>query len=918
MEAKRSVFQTAILGFKLRERGWGGRRVKGETTYILIREGEGRGSAHWEGKEESGLALREPRDVPVLPASLPLPLPSCTIHDQLMEITHFNPCTLLDKGSGRARLPHSAFSTSCRLLHGPFKLGELAIVHMKHNPGRVLLCSAWPSEQGETFCADDLIHFPIPDGAPIRSLQPFTACDAVVYKFDSWNRVQSGEEHGKAQKDPEPASEICIRFYGDAVRNSHTYTKKMQVKALLESKYVCANGIVSRDTGGGFVIVSARSFSSPSTSTATNSGELETHVQYPLVVTRKTSIQFVPMVETLNSSLSLESRLDNVGGLQRAKEALIEVLCLPLRYKGVMEKIGTTVPRGILLHGPPGVGKTLLVKEAARSLGVPVVSISASDVYNPVLGQSEYLLRQLFEKAESMMVFPSSRSSKPSLRGLLTGLNSGLSSTSTEYSSDMASSSSTSSSQPDSSLSNNRLDRYTIGGHSSGGVIIFIDEIDAICAKRDGDGSGGQMETRIVAQLLTLLEQTRAVVVAATNRPNALDPALRRPGRFDREIEISLPSLNERVEIMSALLKSVFLSESVSKSELCEWVASKTQSWSGADLASLVRESSLHALHSFLHLHPSDVLLEEESRPKARGVTMEDVTFAMTKIRPTSHRGWTVEVPKTKWSDIGGLEEVKTKLKMMVEWPVKHGEAFIRLGLDLPRAVLLHGPPGCAKTTLVRAVANACQASFVCLSGADVYSPLLGEAERMIRDVFKKARSARPSIIFFDEIDAMVCKRGGESDAVSTRVLTQLLTEMDGVESSAGTGDFQNDLVLVMAATNRPDQLDPALLRPGRFDRIIQIPLPDQETREAILKVQTTRIPFTPHEHIQDTLEEVARITNGCSGADLEAICREAAILALKEDIQSQTVDLAYLIRTANAHMMVVVDHNPTTDPAHI
>lgn len=832
-----------------------------------------------------------------------------------MDIVKIWPCTLVDRGSAKARLPHLAFANSGLFATGPLKLGELALVYLFNNPDRVFLCNAWPSETSDSCSIDTLIHFPVPAGSPITNYPRKDAFEAVVFKFSDFSLFQLSSDANSMPSKVEDAKEVKVRFFGDAVKNSHTNTKKLQVKALLESKYVTPGAKLSRDGSGGFEIVSTTSFPNSALSSSTSSistASSSTPNNRLVRVTCHTTIHFVSLAETLKQSISLESKLDKVGGMARAKEALIEMLCLPLKYKHVLETLGTTVPRGILLHGPPGVGKTLLVKEAARSLGIPVLSVAASDVYSAVLGQSEATLRQIFDKAESMMLTGGSSAHAEDF------LNA-----SSRSNSDDKSSESTKM-DGNESLSSSRLDRYTAGGHNAGGVVIFIDEIDAICSKRDGDGGSGgtqQLEARIVTQLLTLLEQTRAIVVAATNRPNSLDPALRRPGRFDREISIGLPTQSERVEILESLLQSVSLdldestsNDSATSTEekrrsLILDLASKTQSWSGADLSSLIREAALSALRtafiedpdSIMHDTTLDSAEKVDKEVEVRGIGKDDWEAALCRVRPTSHRGWTLEVPTTKWDDIGGLEEVKKQLRMLVEWPIAHAAAFKRLGLELPRGILLHGPPGCAKTTLVRAVAHACKASFVCLSGADVYSPLLGEAERKIREIFKKARAARPSIIFFDEIDAMVTKRGSESDAVSTRVLTQLLTEMDGVEAIAPS-ETGNDHLLVIAATNRPDQLDSALLRPGRFDRIVEIPLPDEVTRNAITKVHTRKLPLAPLTEVEAAISKVAKITNGCNGADIEAICREAGILALKSDINCKTVSVDFLIQAAISH----------------
>lgn len=800
------------------------------------------------------------------------------------------------------RLPHTLFSTASTPYTNPPKLGDLALVYVSTSRDRIFLCTVWPSLTAGTASLDRLIHAPVPPNAPIFGALPAVSTDtAYIYPYSEWRLFVTAD--GAQETVPNSrvsAASISIRFFGDASKNSSTITKKLQVRALLESKFVATGCIIAKDESGGMEIVDAQTYP-PSTSQTPYPPPIS--VQYPLLVTSTTEIKIVHRPATASTQTNNATKEDkpfsNVGGMAQAKLALMDLLSLPLKHAEELKRLGTSIPRGILMHGPPGVGKTLLVKEAARSLGVPVVSISASEVYNPVLGESERILRELFERAERLMGTHDGDDKQSGRLGLAS---------------------------------------YTIGGHGSGGAVIFIDEIDAICSKRDDGGiSSGQLETRIVAQLLTLLEQTKAVVVAATNRPNALDPALRRPGRFDRELAIPLPSLEDRIDILRTILRSVPLQNDIDASaqdgestpsfreHLIIHLAKATQGWSGADLASLVREAALHALRSDHQLHTSTPNAAEEWHP--RDLIQADFDAAMLLIQPASHRGWTVEVPKTTWNDIGGLEEVKKKLKMTVEWPVTHSDAFVRLGLDLPRGILLHGPPGCAKTTLVKAVANACKASFVCLSGADVYSPFLGEAERLIRDVFKKARAARPAIIFFDEIDSMVKKRGGaEGDAMNSRVLTTLLTEMDGIDSSSATSGF-NDHVLVIAATNRPDQLDEALLRPGRFDRIIEIPLPDETTRFEILKVHTRQLPLVPSvdmKTVLDELLEVAQDTEGFSGADLEAICREAAILALKENIHASTIPVAFIHQSASVHglgLLATLDlgqpsNNTTSQPS--
>jgi transitional endoplasmic reticulum ATPase len=410
--------------------------------------------------------------------------------------------------------------------------------------------------------------------------------------------------------------------------------------------------------------------------------------------------------------------------------------------------------------------------------------------------------------------------------------------------------------------------------------IIFIDEMDAIAPKREE--VTGEVERRVVAQLLSLMDgigsRGNIIVIGATNRPNAIDPALRRPGRFDREIEIGVPDKQGRYEILQIHTRSMPLNGDVDLKKLSEI----THGYTGADLAALCREAAMKALRRYL----PEINLEEERIPppilEKMVVKMSDFTAAYRDVTPTAMREVYVEVPSVKWTDVGGLEEVKQELREAVELPIKNPEAFKRLGIKPPKGILLYGPPGCGKTLLARAIATESEANFISIKGPEIFSKWVGESEKAVREVFRKGRTAAPSIIFFDEIDAIVPRRGmGYGDSGATeRVISQLLTEMDGIES------LEN--VVVIAATNRPDILDPAILRPGRIDRLIYVPPPDFKSLLNIYKIHTKNMPLSKNVD----LEDLARMSAGFSGADVEALCREAGLNALRRHLEAGEVTL--------------------------
>ena len=506
---------------------------------------------------------------------------------------------------------------------------------------------------------------------------------------------------------------------------------------------------------------------------------------------------------------------EDIGGLHEEIQRVREMVELPLRHPELFQRLGIEPPKGVLLHGPPGCGKTLLARAVANESEANFFSINGPEIMSKFYGESEARLREIFQQAQQ---------NAPS--------------------------------------------------------IIFIDELDAIAPKREE--VTGEVERRVVAQLLALMDglsgRGNVIVIGATNRPGALDPALRRPGRFDREIEIGVPDKQGRYEILQIHTRGMPLAEDVDLKKLAEI----THGYTGADLAALCRETAMKALRRYL----PQINLEEERIPPSvlekMEVKMEDFMNAYKEVTPTAMREVYIEVPTVHWDDIGGLEEVKQELKEAVEWPLKNPEIFKRIGIKPPKGILLYGPPGCGKTLLARAVATESEANFITIKGPEVFSKWVGESEKAIREVFRKARMAAPAVIFFDEIDSLAPRRGlGFADSgVTERVISQLLTEMDGI--------ITLEDIVVIAATNRPDIVDPAVLRPGRFDRLIYVPEPDEKTRLQIFKIYTKNMPLAK----DVDLANLATLTKYYSGADIEALCREAAMHALRRDINAKEVTL--------------------------
>ncbi len=497
---------------------------------------------------------------------------------------------------------------------------------------------------------------------------------------------------------------------------------------------------------------------------------------------------------------------EDIGGLKEAIQKIREMVELPLKHPELFERLGIEPPKGVLLYGPPGCGKTLLAKAVANETDARFYAINGPEIMSKFYGESEQRLREIFEEAKK---------NAPS--------------------------------------------------------IIFIDEIDAIAPKREE--VTGEVEKRVVAQLLALMDGLEArgnvIVIAATNRPNALDPALRRPGRFDREIEIGVPDKQGRLEILQIHTRNMPLAKDVDLNKLAEI----THGFTGADLAALCKEAAMRSLRRVL----PEIDLEAETIPaeilNKLEVTMQDFLDALKDIEPSALREVYVEVPNVRWSDVGGLEEAKQALREAVEWPLKYPELFEKANIKPPKGILLYGPPGTGKTLLAKAVATESEANFITIKGPEIFSKWVGESEKAIREIFRKARQAAPCIVFIDEIDAIAPRRGSDigDSHVTDRVVNQLLTEMDGMEDLKG--------VVVIAATNRPDILDPALLRPGRFDRLICVPVPDAKAREEIFKIHLKGKPLNK----TVDLHKLISLTEGYTGADIAALCNTAAVLALRD-----------------------------------
>ena len=500
---------------------------------------------------------------------------------------------------------------------------------------------------------------------------------------------------------------------------------------------------------------------------------------------------------------------EDIGGIKNEVSRLREMIELPLRHPELFKRLGVEAPKGVLLHGPPGTGKTLVAKAVAHETNANFYTIGGPEIMSKFYGESEERLREIFKKAEE-----------------------------------------------------------------NAPAIIFIDEIDSIAPKREE--VSGEVERRVVAQLLSLMDgmssRGKVVVIGATNRINAIDPALRRPGRFDREIEIGVPDKEGRLEILQIHTRGMPLEKDVD----LEVIANMSHGFVGADLQAVAKEAGIRALRKVL----PEIDLTTENIPseilKKIVVTMDDFLSVIKEIEPSALREVFVEIPDVKWDDIGGLADVKQELQEAVEWPLKYQGLFLYSDATPPKGILLYGPPGTGKTLMAKAAAHESEANFISIKGPELLSKWVGESEKGVREVFRKARQAAPCIVFFDEIDAIAPNRGGMgSDShVTERVISQLLTELDGLEVLSN--------VIIIAATNRPDIIDAALLRPGRFDRLLYVAPPDKESRIQIFKIHTSKKPLADDVKI----ETLAAHTEGYTGADIAALASAAVMLALRGHIE--------------------------------
>jgi transitional endoplasmic reticulum ATPase len=549
----------------------------------------------------------------------------------------------------------------------------------------------------------------------------------------------------------------------------------------------------------------------------------------PVIVTENTIFKLGSLTKAIDVSIP-RITYDELGGLKNEVQKIREMVELPLRHPELFDKIGVEAPKGVLLYGSPGTGKTLLAKAVAGETNANFVSISGPEIMGKHYGESEERIREIFTQAEE---------NSPS--------------------------------------------------------IIFIDEIDSIAPKRDE--VSGELEKRIVSQLLTLMDgmksRGKVVVIAATNRPDSIDPALRRPGRFDREIEIGIPDDEGRLDILSIHSRGMPIDKKVDLSQ----ISKITHGFVGADLEVLVKEAAMRSLRRILpEIDLDEEKISSEILQKIQ-ISNEDFRDALKEVRPSALREVQVQIPNITWDDVGGLDQLKEELREVIEWPIKHQEAFDYVDVETPKGILLHGPPGTGKTLIAKAVAKMTESNFISIKGPELLSKWVGESEKGVREIFRKARQAAPCIIFLDEVDALVPRRGSVNSEshVTESVVSQILTEIDGLE------ELHN--VLIIGATNRLDIVDEALLRPGRFDRIIEVPFPNSKGRQHIFEIHTKKKPLAKDVNITKLVE----LTNGFSGAEIGAITNQAAIIALKRYVNGKTQNVKE-IRISQQDLILAVD----------
>ncbi len=611
------------------------------------------------------------------------------------------------------------------------------------------------------------------------------------------------------------------------IQNIHIYAPSESLKAIFHNRTVSKGDIISttsvrrpKESFGGEVMFE-QIFQGMFPSFGLGEIKLQVVSTTPagfVKITDMTEVELLPEAVALEQEIP-EVMYEDLGGIKPAITKIREIIELPLKHPELFSRLGIDAPKGVLLHGPPGTGKTMLAKAVANESDAYFITINGPEIMSKYYGESEHKLREAFDEAEK---------NTPS--------------------------------------------------------IVFIDEIDSIAPKRAE--VTGEVERRVVAQLLSLMDGLKSrknvIVIGATNRPEALDMALRRPGRFDREIELRVPDREGRREIFQIHTRGMPLAEDVKLDDL----ADRTYGFVGADIAAMCREAAMNSLRRIL----PEIDLEQKEIPKETLdkliVTRTDFGDVMKEIQPSALREILFEVPNVTWEDIGGLEKVKSLLKEAVEWPLRYGDSFRRIGVEAPKGVLLYGPPGTGKTLLAKAIANESEANFITVKGSDILSKWYGESEKHIAEIFKKARQVAPAIIFLDELDALAPMRGTSAGEphVTERIVNQLLSELDGLEELRG--------VVIIGATNRPDIIDPALLRPGRFDEMILVPVPDVKTRLEIFKVHTKKMALAKDVN----LDELVKLTQDFTGADIASVCKKAGRFAMRENINAEQVRQSHFL----------------------
>ncbi|BFZ59266.1 AAA+-type ATPase [Saitoella coloradoensis] len=688
-------------------------------------------------------------------------------------------------------------------------VGDLVIVRQEgDDTGRAAVGTAWT---GNAYSEPSLVYVP----AVLRACGGLSVGDAVtVRKFTDDIFEASEVLLNETTPDIDNSADEAIHLYlTEALVDLKHVTSGMSIECIYRgvTRSFIVDSIVAAEPGDMSMNMSQADISINMSALDLDDEDLTPAGPQVFLITRATSV-------TVVSHESAEADLEpvgpardvpdvtyaSIGGLGKQIEVLKDMVHLPLLQPEIFTRFAMRPPRGVLLYGPPGTGKTMLLRAVANETKAHIIRISGPSITSKYLGESEQRLRDIFEEANQK--------------------------------------------QPS---------------------IIFIDEVDALAPKREG-GESGEAEGRVVATLLTLMDgmeaSGRVVVVAATNRPNAIDEALRRPGRFDKELEVGIPDANARLQILHLQISGMPHELQIDD---IENLASRTHGYVGADLAALTRDAAMRAIKRGL----SEGIGQDQMR-----IRRDDLESALTTVRASAMREIFLEPPKVRWSDIGGQEYVKQKLREAVEWPLTHPDTFKRLGVTAPKGVLLYGPPGCSKTLTAKALATEAGLNFMAVKGPEIFNKYVGESERAIREVFRKARAASPSIIFFDEIDAIASSRGG-SEGPSDRVLAALLNELDGIEALVN--------VTILAATNRPDVIDAALMRPGRLDRIIYVAPPDLDARKQILQIQISKMSVAA----DISIEELADATDGCSGAEIAALCQRAGLKAMEDNIDAERVE---------------------------